>query len=707
MGMSADPEELAKKDPLATQVWRMYAKQREQLPNAARMENLTWRLMSLTLRRKREEKESAMEEQCDAVSHTTLDRAPQDDAPEMTRGRQKTVRPVAEYPMMSHGVSPLARLARRSRSRSVSMMDVDRAQLNRSISRNSMFKDRTTFQEQTALLDTIDDVSSTPSPHASAFNELMMAPNMDLAGGLDLKDPAIFDLFNEPAPTSQVNNDDLFMQLYNSMPQGAPNKSVLFAQSQQGAPKLRSASRQRLMHSFERDAFHNLFDNSSQPWTAASPLEEHAQHMLEMSSRRHGAMQSREREDAFYGLDLHLDSVPGIDDYVSHQANQHPEYGFLPRLVRKTSFDHKVRERSESRGPRNRVTQNLIDEHADMRSTNSRKRPFRDASPIAGLRAPTTADQRIAAGLSRQTPATFTPELVQYLPSSLFGFPVNLPPANPPPQHDMAFMQDRRTSQSPLFVENASNLSRAPSNTAMHSVPNMVYVNSHDSPCSGPIGAPNAMPSNYMHLDPAQLLSQHIFPPSNAFAQHTMPLNNGADFGMANAANLDLGGLPSPRQMPEMHYGSMQYASMFNPMASPNIANGNPSVSGSMDSSDAAGTSCDGSRLSSPAHRMLVGIGENSTSSSAGNLSDSAPTVCSNCQTTTTPLWRRDADGNAMCNACGLFQRLHGVMRPLSLKTDVIKKRNRTGGANNRDAARSKNAAVKGRSAGSTTKTKD
>lgn len=33
-----DPEEMSKKDPLATQVWRMYAKQRSQLPNGARME---------------------------------------------------------------------------------------------------------------------------------------------------------------------------------------------------------------------------------------------------------------------------------------------------------------------------------------------------------------------------------------------------------------------------------------------------------------------------------------------------------------------------------------------------------------------------------------------------------------------------------------------------------------------------------------------
>ncbi|CCE61667.1 hypothetical protein TPHA_0A05930 [Tetrapisispora phaffii CBS 4417] len=60
---------------------------------------------------------------------------------------------------------------------------------------------------------------------------------------------------------------------------------------------------------------------------------------------------------------------------------------------------------------------------------------------------------------------------------------------------------------------------------------------------------------------------------------------------------------------------------------------------------------------------------------SSNDLAKKPPVQCANCKTFKTPLWRRDAQGNILCNACGLFQKLHGTMRPLSLKSDVIKRR--------------------------------
>jgi len=78
--------------------------------------------------------------------------------------------------------------------------------------------------------------------------------------------------------------------------------------------------------------------------------------------------------------------------------------------------------------------------------------------------------------------------------------------------------------------------------------------------------------------------------------------------------------------------------------------------------------------------------GSAGTAKGSSDDGDQPPTSCTNCQTSTTPLWRRDPEGQPLCNACGLFFKLHGVVRPLSLKTDVIKKRNRASGAPNGNA---------------------
>lgn len=81
----------------------------------------------------------------------------------------------------------------------------------------------------------------------------------------------------------------------------------------------------------------------------------------------------------------------------------------------------------------------------------------------------------------------------------------------------------------------------------------------------------------------------------------------------------------------------------------------------------------------------------NGSTTSKTNISSP---ICRNCKTHTTPLWRRDETGQVLCNACGLFLKLHGRPRPISLKTDVIKSRNRvrhTPGSSGKSAASNPN----------------
>lgn len=65
------------------------------------------------------------------------------------------------------------------------------------------------------------------------------------------------------------------------------------------------------------------------------------------------------------------------------------------------------------------------------------------------------------------------------------------------------------------------------------------------------------------------------------------------------------------------------------------------------------------------------GLGKSRSASRRVGLS------CANCSTTTTTLWRRNNEGEPVCNACGLYYKLHGVNRPLAMKKDGIQTRKR------------------------------
>lgn len=50
-------EQLQEADPLAAQVWKFFTKTKQQLPNQQRMENLTWRMMALSMRKRSQDEQ--------------------------------------------------------------------------------------------------------------------------------------------------------------------------------------------------------------------------------------------------------------------------------------------------------------------------------------------------------------------------------------------------------------------------------------------------------------------------------------------------------------------------------------------------------------------------------------------------------------------------------------------------------------------------
>lgn len=58
-------------------------------------------------------------------------------------------------------------------------------------------------------------------------------------------------------------------------------------------------------------------------------------------------------------------------------------------------------------------------------------------------------------------------------------------------------------------------------------------------------------------------------------------------------------------------------------------------------------------------------------------LTQNSELQCSNCGTYITPLWRRGSNGSYLCNACGLYYKIHHSNRPKELRAESFKHRQR------------------------------
>lgn len=795
-----DPDEMSKKDPLATQVWKMYAKQRSQLPNGARMENLTWRMMAMTLRKKKEQEAAeaklALEAQSNASrSHASSARhsptlssksaggsrrssgsfpgdpaafaggftAIQSDASDVPEQRSRAASGAGanavkgktrfaeviqqeEEERGRRGRSPRTpesaatpagavdivdwrmKSKSRSRSRSVSAMDVDWRGVSRSRSRAPM------------RLDTIDDEGNMDG--AALFSR--SAPNANAFDGFNFADLAQFDGTDAFGAFDSALDTDDFSDLLRPNGANASHMPGYGGASASGSARRTSSAARKvqMQNAFRSAANTDLFGAESDAWSAAEAESSRAAELRKASMD----MASIGAANSFGAPFSTLDSIPGIGDFVSIAANQHPEYGFLPRLVRKTSFDHKVRERSMSRGPRR--------DQLAAEAANNRKRPFRDdLSPARPpMQIPITIDQRIAAGLSRNIAslgsrgAPTSSLSLSSVPSGSFDFAVPQPGSHPHQQlplgantalghptnrsHETATdfdsLLETLASQAGTPTTNLMTGASASPQTALGSgsgaspitLPNGAAAAGQQNPAdleaimnmfyNSDAGLGGPQPS-FTHINPNQVFGG----PIDNMASSLGNLTASGDEASSNWTYSPSSGAPSNAATPPglQHHGQYHRSPLSGsakrelalaPESSASAAsrsNASPSMQ-AIQKAAAMSEASRGKKVGSgpmpggPGEAARGGPGAGPGPSvnlkdlpSASSMATAdPPTVCSNCHTTKTPLWRRDPEGQPLCNACGLFLKLHGVVRPLSLKTDVIKKRNRASGAQRADA---------------------
>ncbi|CAH8665987.1 unnamed protein product [Schistosoma haematobium] len=70
-------------------------------------------------------------------------------------------------------------------------------------------------------------------------------------------------------------------------------------------------------------------------------------------------------------------------------------------------------------------------------------------------------------------------------------------------------------------------------------------------------------------------------------------------------------------------------------------------------------------------------ISKSSNSLNIPNSTRRSGQFCTNCNTSATTLWRRNTEGEPVCNACGLYYKLHKINRPISMKKEGIQTRKR------------------------------
>ncbi|KAH9961238.1 hypothetical protein BC827DRAFT_333803 [Russula dissimulans] len=704
-----NPEQLAKDDPLATQVWKMYTRTKANLPHAHRMENLTWRMMALTLKKRKDDdtKQGGQAAEPEQVVVRVKKEPEENEGVGVeigeARGRRidkgKTKVSVVGFDGANQDStedddrSEIVPMDWRAMSRSRSRVPMDWRPTSRSRSRPP---------QATGIQ--LDNVLSHPERFAFP----------------SLEHPSDSKPFDMHGPLRPSVGDKLDLTSPISVSSATPNLPIGHSR-----------------HSPASSTTHNTFPLPT--------LHEHTDHPHSpvFSTVHHGPRYSypippdHHHSTALHVYAGHPSSLPS---FGAHGLSRPPvseaaplEQRSFPRHVRKTSFDHTVSKDGIMAGILGRHQVNGRPQ--SLETLIGTKRPADAPHAESMLRAdppsvhsslPIVESSDIVNRFSLSHQHSSQPTSHHSpngsFPSSTFSFTIpgydglfdmhttqSLSPDYPsiltaidgsrhvPPYHDNPHSALTTNSYSPhtspplapndglstaaaaaasaVVAENYARLDMGVDDSGMD-YPNLMGI-------MYPNGVEAATLSHqpFTHVDPTQILpADHG---ENGFSSlHPSPSSDGwGGFASSTAAS------PEPRDASS--------ASTPPSAEGSSIRQGVRKISSTKRIQDAVVRSTIARKKSSAGHdppptaQLRSSTSTPDLTSVAGGGGpksedgETSPTVCTNCQTTNTPLWRRDPEGQPLCNACGLFYKLHGVVRPLSLKTDVIKKRNRASGAPN------------------------
>jgi len=671
-----DPEKLAKQDPLATQVWRMYARQKANLPHAQRMENLSWRMMALALKKKKEEEDAAKAEIKTEAAATPVPDAP---ASEEERGRRIDKGKAKVQVVGFDGTN-------QDGAEDDDLVPMDWRAVSRSRSRISM-----DWRPQSRS-------RSRPPQSMMAFDQHgMMSAHTDSR----YQFPTTNGDFDKT-----LDRRNSYSNSHHDGPATSPSIPIPGTSASRSYPASSSAPRPGLLSGTLPALYEGQVDHDPHSFTHG------LHHDVQLGQLNHSL--SALNTPAF-----HPSSLPSFGFHGGSKllADQSPNARAFPRHVRKTSFDHTVKRENIFTGVSGRHQVNgkplspdsLIGQKRRADGPHAESMLRADPSNVDGnpRTTQTQEDQYVSGSPFPSTPFNFCfPRDYMYDmhggSHNEFSHMLHGTDDSHSSFHDSVPHSLNGSSFGPSVgttsgVNEGLSAAAAAASAAMAEGYRMSSA-SANFPSDDALDYNHLLGLQYGNLDGGVSLTQG---PYTVDPTQILPVEHGGDGVLQNyhaspsSDGWGNGITSSSTASPEPYLTSS--------------ASTPPSVEGATTGSNSrqmrkipstkrvaqeirrkkstlSPTIGTVSRSATSTPDLSTREGSAGTAKGSSDDGDQPPTSCTNCQTSTTPLWRRDPEGQPLCNACGLFFKLHGVVRPLSLKTDVIKKRNRASGAPNGNA---------------------